>query len=107
MKWFDNWFANKVASSIRKYNEPTPEIYSSTNKVSIAADSPESSNHLYFKIFPASGGFVIEYKTRTGYSDNLTKSSNSSSFPSLTVVNKAEDIGETVQRIVITEALKR
>ena len=63
-----------------------------------ASESINGGTSLRFTIYPASGGYVIEYYKQDRYKEN--------DGPTLTIVNNGDSIGTAVEHIITLEALK-
>lgn len=102
MKWFDNWFYKKIKWVLNEMDSPSPEYKVNemqASKISVSREIPNASKSIRFTIFPANGGYVIEHSNHDRFKDQT-------SGPTLTVVNKSEDIGEMIAKIITMEALK-
>ena len=97
MKWFDRWFAKK-----------SREAWENANSVAVKATDisafpttrggVDKDADLNFKIYSATGGYVMEFRRY----DRRTDNSNTNLY----VIGKEDDIGERVARIVNMEIMK-
>jgi len=91
MKWFDKWFSRKCRQAWQNSN--TAQIPTSI------IDTSLRSNGLNFTFYTANGGYVIEYHTFNLESD--------SSYHSLHIITKDQDLGEGIAHIITYEMLKK
>lgn len=119
MKWFDRWFFKKCiqawenSSNERNNNF---EIHNSgvrarrsnvkiSNVLGVPQRAPQEpsidlrSNPMVLKVYPASGGWVVEYSY---YNNDHEEDSNS-----LHLIHNDEELGIALERIITIEALKK
>ena len=104
MKWFDRWFAKKCQQAWDDAREqPDTAINTISAKqarVSRVRESDEiASEPIAFKMFKASGGWVIEFRHYDRKYDKVDSS--------LYVVNDEQQLGDSISKIITMEALKR
>ena len=98
MKWFDNWFDNKVQES---WNRPRAQTASSKNEIMVGDDrhSIGSSRHrMNFTVYRANGGTIVEY--------NRYDERRDQHHCDLHIVHEDENLGAALAKIVTFESLK-
>ena len=99
MKWFDNWFANKVEES---WNRPKAIKASSKNEIMVGNDdrpSIGSNRHrMNFTVYRANGGMMVEYNRYDERKDHH--------HCELHIVHPDQDLGEALGKIITFESLK-
>ena len=90
-----NWFKKKFIKWVRDADE-TITLADRSQPVSHQRVNAKSS--VYFTVYPASGGYVIEHSKQDRYKDN--------EGPVLTIVQHGEDLGKAVEHILALEVLK-
>ena len=101
MKWFDNWFDNKVQQS---WNRPRAQTASSRDRDTISF-TEDRQNHLgasrhrmNFTVYRANGGTIVEYNKYDERKDQH--------HCDLHIVHEDENLGEALGKIVTFESLK-
>ena len=95
MKWFDNWFDNKVQES---WNRPRA---TEKNQIMVREDQSNlgSSRHrMNFTVYRANGGTIVEYNRYDERKDQH--------HCDLHIVHEDENLGEALAKIVTFESLK-
>ena len=105
MSWFDNWLENKAIQVLKK--REANAVYE-VSKMSIAkagvAMAPQTLGHrletsgIRFNLYKATGGFVVETQSY----DNRTDRHQTHLY----VINKEQDLGNELGKIITLEALK-
>ena len=98
MKWFDNWFANKVEES---WNRPKAIKASSKNEIMVGEDRPSigSNRHrMNFTVYRANGGMMVEYNRYDERKDQH--------HCELHIVHPDQDLGDALAKIITFESLK-
>ena len=98
MKWFDNWFANKVEES---WNRTRAIPSTSKNEIMVSEDrnSIGASRHrINFTVYRANGGMMVEYNRYDERKDHHSCE--------LHIVHPDQDLGEALAKIVTFESLK-
>ena len=98
MKWFDNWFANKVQQS---WTLARAQLASSKNEIIVGDDrhSIGSNRHrMSFTVYRANGGTIVEYNKYDERKDQH--------HCDLHIVHEDENLGEALGKIVTFESLK-
>ena len=86
-----NWFKKMFAKWSR-------EAWENSRTQLVERTSPDARTSMRFTIYPASGGYVIEYHKQDRYKDN--------EGPNLTIVNNGDSLGSAVEHILTLESLK-
>jgi hypothetical protein len=95
MKWFDNWFDNKVQES---WNRPRA---TEKNQIMVREDQSNlgSSRHrMNFTVYRANGGTIVEYNRYDERKDQH--------HCDLHIVHEDENLGAALAKIVTFESLK-
>ena len=93
MGWFRKKFNNWVRQAWEDArSEPVDR------DVIRAHHSISGKSSIRFTVYPASGGYVIEYYKQDRYKEN--------DGPELTIVNHGDDLGKAVEHIIAIEALR-
>lgn len=90
------WLKRKLAKWVNEYNnEPKP-----SRELVISADSESvgSDPILNFKVFPAVGGRVVEFR----YYDRKMDRSNTTTY----IITNDQDFGERISKIATLEVMK-
>ena len=98
MKWFDNWFANKVEES---WNRARAIPSTSKKEIMVSEDrhSIGSNRHrMNFIVYRANGGVLVEINR---YDDRKDQH-----YCELHIVHPDENLGEALGKIVTFESLK-
>jgi len=98
MKWFDNWFANKVQES---WNRTRANPSTSKNEIMVSEDrnSIGASRHrINFTVYRANGGMMVEYNRYDERKDHHSCE--------LHIVHPDQDLGDALGKIVTFESLK-
>lgn len=98
MKWFDNWFANKVEES---WNRPKAISSASKNEIMVSEDRNSIGSHRHrinFTVYRANGGMMVEYNRYDERKDHHSCE--------LHIVHPDQDLGEALGKIVTFESLK-
>lgn len=98
MKWFDNWFANKVEES---WNRARAIPSTSKNEIMVSEDrnSIGASRHrINFTVYRANGGMMVEYNRYDERKDHHSCE--------LHIVHPDQDLGDALAKIVTFESLK-
>ena len=98
MKWFDNWFANKVQQS---WTLARAQLASSKNEIIVGDDrhSIGSNRHrMSFTVYRANGGMMVEYNR---YDDRKDQH-----YCELHIIHPDENLGDALSKIVTFESLK-
>jgi len=104
-KWFDKWFANKCKQAWEDAQNSVQETGLAINKavpgrLRAGRDSDSfGTEPITFRMYKASGGWAIEFKTYDNRNDNMNCS--------LYVVNDEQELGNHISKIITMEALKR
>ena len=114
MKWFFNWIRqginnldeDRLYADERKMDViPTPKVRNRVNMIGIAkAATMDGSINLHqqamhFKIYPATGGHIVEYTYYNERKDNHDQA--------LHLIPSELDLGSELAKIMTLEALKR
>ena len=108
MKWFDKWFKNKCIYALnlgREIAEQDQFIHSisggpkRSNQLGPAEYPKQFKNGMQFCIYPATGGYVLEYSSYDEPTDNLTRR--------LHVIASDQDLGIGVSHIITLEMLRK
>lgn len=106
MKWFDKWFFNKCRQAWDEAKNPIEEDCPSTysmRKGRAIAVGPSTrsleSNGVNFRLYNASGGYVVELNHYDSQTDRQTTG--------LHIIPSSEDLGQSLAHIITVEALKR
>ena len=98
MKWFDNWFDNKVQES---WNRPRAQT-ASKNEIMVGNDDRSSigsnRHRMNFTVYRANGGIMVEYNRYDERKDQH--------HCELHIVHPDEDLGAALGKIVTFESLK-
>ena len=98
MKWFDNWFANKVEESWNR-TRAIPSTLKNEIMVSEDRNSIGASRHrINFTVYRANGGMMVEYNRYDERKDHHSCE--------LHIVHPDQDLGEALAKIVTFESLK-
>ena len=98
MKWFDNWFANKVEES---WNRARAIPSTSKKEITVSEDrnSIGASRHrINFTVYRANGGMMVEYNRYDERKDHHSCE--------LHIIHPDQDLGEALGKIVTFESLK-
>ena len=98
MKWFDNWFANKVEES---WNRTRASSSTSKNEIMVGEDrnSIGASRHrINFTVYRANGGMMVEYNRYDERKDHHSCE--------LHIVHPDQDLGDALGKIITFESLK-
>lgn len=98
MKWFDNWFANKVEES---WNRARAIPSTSKKEITVSEDrlSIGSNRHrMNFTVYRANGGVLVEINR---YDDRKDQH-----HCELHIVHPDQDLGDALGKIVTFESLK-
>lgn len=110
MKWFDNWFLNKVRwawsvpqeadKEVESNLVPSPRGSKAHRGLTISkSDSELESRGVTFNLYTANGGHVVELRN---YDEKTDRFKNS-----LHLIPHEKDLGEALNHIITYEALKR
>jgi hypothetical protein len=111
MKWLDRWFHRKWHEIWTTISNPSSlgyanELTKSHRRRGLIAASPLPSTRselearpITFKLYTASGGWVLEYNFYDEKEDN--------NINSLHVIHHDDDLGQAISRIMTFETLKR
>ena len=99
MKWFDKWFAKMShrAWNNRYMPDGDSAVYPNSSP-SKSLREFDAKTSITFTIYPANGGYVVQH--------SMYKRCEDSSGPTLTLVNRSDDLGEAIAHIITIEALK-
>lgn len=78
--------------------EASEDHYPVAKSVSVSEDMLHSDANLNFKVYHATGGYVMEFRRYDRKSDRMDNQ--------IYVISKEEDLGERVSRIVNLEMMK-
>ena len=100
-KWFDNWFAKKCKQAWDDAQNQEPGLaIGKPTRLRAGRDSDGfGTEPITFRMYKASGGWAIEFKTYDNRNDNVNCS--------LYVVNDEQELGNHISKIITMEALKR
>ena len=90
------WFKRKLAKWVNEYNnEPKP-----SRELVLSADSESVGSEpiLNFKVFPAVGGRVVEFR----YYDRKMDRSHTTTY----IITNEQDFGERISKIATLEVMK-
>ena len=90
------WFKRKLAKWVNEYNnEPKP-----SRELVLSADSESVGSEpiLNFKVFPAVGGRVVEFR----YYDRKIDRSHTTTY----IITNDQDFGERISKIATLEVMK-
>jgi hypothetical protein len=95
-----NWLKKKVVGWVKEdWNKSQPN-QTKTNGLAIPVDSnPFRTEGLKFHIYPATGGYVMEYST---YDRNTDRSSSN-----LHIIPSDQDLGQGIAHIITLEMLRK
>jgi hypothetical protein len=98
MKWFDNWFANKVEESWNR-TRANPSTLKNEIMVSEDRNSIGASRHrINFTVYRANGGVLVEINRYDERKDQH--------HCELHIVHPDENLGDALGKIVTFESLK-
>lgn len=92
------WFRKKFNGWVQQAWNDARDSESYANESVRASETINGRTSVRFTIYPASGGYVIEYYKQDRYKDN--------EGPTLTIVPNGESIGTAVEHAITMEALK-
>ena len=98
MKWFNNWFDNKVQQS---WNRPKAISSASKNEIIIGEDRHSIGSHRHrmnFVVYRANGGLMVEINRYDERKDQH--------HCELHIVHPDENLGDALGKIVTFESLK-
>jgi hypothetical protein len=102
MKWFDNWFAEKVQESWNRARAVPTSSSKDRDTISFTEDRPNhlgSSRHrMNFTVYRANGGTIVEYNKYDERKDQH--------HCDLHIVHEDENLGEALAKIITFESLK-
>lgn len=107
MKWFDNWFKNMMR---RNWGNNHPDDQDAVPKgYSVSAPinkyyGLDSNKRVDFAVFKADGGYVIQYMNNDVSLGTINNSTGHDRYK-LHVVTSDENLGETINKIILLEAI--
>lgn len=97
MRWFYLWLSRKCADAQTKYDVNMPQVMATSMGSGNSLRSYEDG--MNFQIYPATGGFVLEYSKYDLKTDRTNRT--------LHIIPDDQDLGTSIAHVITIEMLRK